>query len=135
MYIYISTHASIHMHTHTHTHTHAHNTHTHTHMSHTHTHTQCISAGTDLATQDVDLFTELLDGEQAVKDVEAVIARDALIRGSKQSAAGGDSVSRAMPPHGPMHIRHTPTPLAPLFYIYHRLVGVPRHSLADNLHG
>jgi hypothetical protein len=40
-----------------------------------------------------------------------------------------------MPPHGPMHIRHTPTPLAPLFYIYHRLVGVPRHSLADNLHG
>ncbi len=77
----------------------------------------------------------MLAREKDVKNVAAFIARDALDCGSKQSAAGGDSVSSAMPPHRPMHTGHTPTPLAPLLYIYHRLVCVPRHSLADNLHG
>ena len=98
-------------HTHSHAHAHAPTTHTtHTHMSHTHTHTQCISAGTDLATQDVDLFTEMLDGEQAVKDVEAVKARDALIRGSKQSAAVDAAVSSAMPHHAHTTQAHSTRP-------------------------
>ena len=111
LYLYTCIHTYAHTRTRTHTHTHTqHTQHTHTHMSHTHTHTQCISAGTDLATQDVDLFTEMLDGEQAVKDVEAVKARDALIRGSKQSAAVDAAVSSAMPHHAHTTQAHSTRP-------------------------
>jgi hypothetical protein len=131
MYICISTHASIHMPTHTHTHTptrtctHAH---THfTHFTHTHTHTQCISAGTDQATQDVDIYEEMREGEDAIEAVEAFKAWDALTRGSKQSAAVGASVSSAMPPPcthvtGPLH-----SPLCHIMFAYkqkHRTIGI-----------
>ena len=127
MYIYISTHASIHMHTHSHTHTHTHTTHTRTHTCHTHTHTQCISAGTDQATQDVDIYQEMLEGEEAIEAVEDFKEWDAHTRGSKQSAAVGASVSSAMPPPcthatGPLH-----SPLCHIMFAYkqkYRNIGI-----------
>ncbi len=116
-------------HTLAHTHT---RTHTQTHFTHfTHTHTQCISAGTDQATQDVDIsdtiYKEMLEGEEAIKAVEDFKAWDARTRGSKQSAAVGASVSSAMPPPcthvtGPLH-----SPLCHIMFAYkqkYRTIGI-----------
>ena len=122
MHPYICPHTLAHTHTRTHAHTHF------THFTHfTHTHTQCISAGTDQATQDVDIYQEMLEGEEAIEAVEDFKAWDALTRGSKQSAAVGASVSSAMPPPcthvtGPLH-----SPLCHIMFAYkqkYRNIGI-----------